>query len=76
MKKAKKEMTFCKTQLIDDTKALQLEFCAISAMIGCNITNERVGQFSLLQFDKQDFKLVRAYVIYLIFYHHWTRPGD
>ncbi|KAH9389876.1 hypothetical protein TYRP_007424, partial [Tyrophagus putrescentiae] len=57
MKKAKKEMTFCETQLIDDTKALQLEFCAISAMIGCNITNERVGQSSLLQFDEQDLKL-------------------
>ncbi len=67
MKKAKKEMTFCDSQLIDDTKALQLEFCAISAMIGCNITNERLGQSSLLQFDEHDLKLVGAYVIYLIF---------
>ncbi len=67
MKMAEKEMKICESQLFDDTKALQLEFCAISAMIGCNITNERLGESSMLQYDEDSLKLVGAYVLYLMF---------
>ena len=67
MAKAGIEVEFCKSKLIDETKAAKLEVCVIAAMVGCNITNKQFGAASFLQYDKQQRKLVGAYVLHLMF---------